>query len=602
MNSEFTDCSIMKSVLYFCVFHVVLVGVFGEFVSVMEGDTVTLHTGLSEIQNDVAMDWRYGVEGNLIAQISYGAFKKYIYEFIFDGRFRNGLKLDNKTGDLTVRNFRPELSGLYEVTGSNRLSKMFNVSAVSVDEVKSVLVMVGESVTLHTYLTDVQTVNMIQWRFQRQISSIAEVNRKAGKVSYDDADERFRHRLHLDYLTGALTIRNIRIGHSGFYEADINSATHNIHKMFNVIVSGEKKLVSVMEGQSAFLQTGLPEILLDDYMIWMFADMVIAEIHKTLPKYADDRFRDRLQINNLTGSLTINECKTSDSGLYELKISSNRHSVHQRFIVTVDVATSAETTAIVVFLLIFVIGLVVLSFLRRNCKVKDAVKSLWLMEEVSITLQGNAQLQTGDQILWTFGDKNTPIAEIKDTAEIIYYHGPDGRFRDRLMLETTGDLTITNTRTVHSGDYKLKIMRNAKTSFKRFHLTFFDIATSVLVMKDDLITLNTDTELQPDDKVLWKFKDEATVIAKTKGVPRESTTLHGPGGRFRNRMKLDQQTRSLAIKDSRTADSGQYKLEIIRSGKTSVKLFIVTISDPAGFGNLPEEVALLEQGHFSDSN
>lgn len=596
MNSEFTDCSIMKSLLYFCVFHVVLVGVFGEFVSVMEGDSVTLHTGLSEMEYDEVMEWRYGVEGNLIAQIYNRLFKIFIYESILDGRFTNRLKLDNKTGDLTVRNFRTELSGLYKVTNSYyRLNKMFNVSAVSVDEVKSVLVMLGESVTLHTDLTDVQTVDMIQWRFQRQISSIAKMNRKAVKVSYDDADEKFRNRLHLDYLTGSLTIRNIEICHSGFYEADINSTTHTIHKMFNVTASGEKSYVSVMEGQSVFLQTGLTEILLDDYIIWMFADMVIAEIHKTLPKYADKRFRDQLQINKQTGSLTINECKTSDSGLYELKISSNRHSVHKRFIVNVSVTASGETTTIVVVvLLIFVIGGVVLNVHRRNSKVKDPVKSLWLMEEVSVALLSNAQLQTGNQILWTFGDENTPIAEIKDTGEIIYYHGPDGRFRDRLMLDkTTGDLNITNTRTAHTGYYKLKIRRNAKTLFRRFHLTFFDNATSVLVMMDKLIILKTDTELQPDDEVLWKFGDESSVIAKTKGGARESNTLPGPGGRFRNRMKLDQRTGSLTIKDTRTTDSGQYKLEIIRSGKTSVKLFIVTISDPAGFGNVQEEEALL---------
>ncbi len=107
---------------------------------------------------------------------------------------------------------------------------------------KSVSVKVGDSVTLNTDLTEIQRDDEIQWKFEHQNSPVAEINRKARKIStYDDTDGRFRDKLQLDYLTGSLTIRNIGIKHSGLYEADIStsSSKHTIHKTFNVTVSGE---------------------------------------------------------------------------------------------------------------------------------------------------------------------------------------------------------------------------------------------------------------------------------------------------------------------------------------------------------------------------
>ncbi len=112
-----------------------------------------------------------------------------------------------------------------------------------VDEVKSVSVMEGDSVTLNTGLTEIQTHDETQSRFEHQNSPVAEINRKARKTSTnDDTDGRFRDKLQLDNLTGSLTIRNIGIKHSGLHEADIStssSSKHTIHKTFNVTVSGE---------------------------------------------------------------------------------------------------------------------------------------------------------------------------------------------------------------------------------------------------------------------------------------------------------------------------------------------------------------------------
>ncbi|XP_050959680.1 uncharacterized protein LOC127161082 [Labeo rohita] len=90
----------------------------------------------------------------------------------------------------------------------------------------------------------------------------------------------------------------------------------------------------------------------------------------------------------------------------------------------------------------------------------DVVNSVSVMEGDSVTLEsGVTEIQTRDVITWTFGHPETLIAQIiKEDGIFSTYDGPDGRFRDRLKLDhQTGSLTITNTRTTHSGLYLISI-------------------------------------------------------------------------------------------------------------------------------------------------
>ncbi|KAL0161435.1 hypothetical protein M9458_045160, partial [Cirrhinus mrigala] len=106
--------------------------------------------------------------------------------------------------------------------------------------VKSVSVLVGDSVTLNSNITEIQRDDVIRWRFEHQQTSVAEINRKVGIFStYDGADGRFGDRLQLDCFTGSLTIRDIGTRHSGLYEADIGrpGSKHTIQKTFSVTVS-----------------------------------------------------------------------------------------------------------------------------------------------------------------------------------------------------------------------------------------------------------------------------------------------------------------------------------------------------------------------------
>ncbi|XP_067252494.1 carcinoembryonic antigen-related cell adhesion molecule 1-like [Chanodichthys erythropterus] len=86
--------------------------------------------------------------------------------------------------------------------------------------------------------------------------------------------------------------------------------------------TGGTETVSVIEGDSVTLHTGFTEILTDDHVLWIWlnSSVCIAEIIKQTISFPDVIFRDRLQLDFKTGSLTITNITTTQNGLYELLI------------------------------------------------------------------------------------------------------------------------------------------------------------------------------------------------------------------------------------------------------------------------------------------
>ncbi|XP_051550713.1 uncharacterized protein LOC127438844 [Myxocyprinus asiaticus] len=95
--------------------------------------------------------------------------------------------------------------------------------------------------------------------------------------------------------------------------------------------------VSVMEGDSITLHTGLTEIQKDDTILWIFGppDTRIADIYKQNITIYDEKFRGIFQLDITTGSLTIKNIRSSYSGLYKLTIFSKKGVSHKAFPVTV---------------------------------------------------------------------------------------------------------------------------------------------------------------------------------------------------------------------------------------------------------------------------
>ncbi len=96
----------------------------------MERDSVTLHTDLTEIHEDDDILWKYGDDNSLLAEISREKKISSTYDDGPDEKFRNRLKLDHQTGSLTITNTTTEHAGVYklDIIGVKWSSKTFSVS------------------------------------------------------------------------------------------------------------------------------------------------------------------------------------------------------------------------------------------------------------------------------------------------------------------------------------------------------------------------------------------------------------------------------------------------------------------------------------------
>uniref|UniRef100_A0A8C1N6N4 Ig-like domain-containing protein n=1 Tax=Cyprinus carpio TaxID=7962 RepID=A0A8C1N6N4_CYPCA len=218
-----------------------------------------------------------------------------------------------------------------------------------------------------------------------------------------------------------------------------------------VFGADEVKPVSVMEGDFVTLNPDPAKIQGFVKIQWRFGEKLIAQTKGTESSIEyEDIFRDRLQLDHQTGSLTIKNMRTKHSALYQLQIDySDTVPSYIQFSVTVKESPAVIDSA------------------------KGEMKLMSVKEGDPVILQTDVPQLTGDElIVWRFGDEEKLIAkhDIEAKSPPLYYE-TDERFRDRLKLDQTGSLTITNTRTTDSGVYKVKISSNKQTLYKRFIVT-----------------------------------------------------------------------------------------------------------------------------------
>ncbi|XP_077081553.1 uncharacterized protein LOC143735299 [Siphateles boraxobius] len=198
-------------------------------------------------------------------------------------------------------------------------------------ETVSVSVILGESDTLYTGVTEVRRKDEIEWRLN--VNRIARISN--GSIRTEGAS---RDRLKLNNQTGDLKITNIKTTDSGKYKLEITNSTGTTVKIFSVSVVSVS--VSVLEGDSVTLHTGVPEPQRYDVIQWRFEhqNSPIAEINRktrqSFTSNTDGRFRGRLQLDYWTVSLTIRNIRNKHSGEYEF--STTNHTIHKSFNVTVS--------------------------------------------------------------------------------------------------------------------------------------------------------------------------------------------------------------------------------------------------------------------------
>ncbi|XP_016355114.1 uncharacterized protein LOC107698581 [Sinocyclocheilus anshuiensis] len=246
--------------------------------------------------------------------------------------------------------------------------------------------MKGDSVTLHTNII-INQRDRVKWYFNDIF--IAQITGDLSDICTDvqcneEGTERFRDRLKLDNQTADLTITNT--SDNGVYHLKIFSSRHT-GKDFDVVVhdvpAAGMKRKAVTEGESVTLDTP-EEKKTNDVMAWFFNDILIAEITGDQSKICtddqcDERFRDRLKLDNQTGSLIITNIRSTDSGLYNLKIKSsrNRYSTTSIKSFTVSVTDSGPSSTAVagicaaVAVVLLVVAAVGVIYYHRRSSIKD---------------------------------------------------------------------------------------------------------------------------------------------------------------------------------------------------------------------------------------
>ncbi|XP_067253088.1 uncharacterized protein [Chanodichthys erythropterus] len=490
----------------------------------IEGFSITLNSDLTEMKDGDVIQWRFG--NTLIAEINKQNNRFTVYDDVLDGRFRDKLKLDNQTGSLTITETRTEHAGVYQLE-INSVRKRFNLT---VAEIKEVSVKMGDSVTLNSGLTEMKDGDQIQWKFEKG-PVIAEINVTADRFTvYDDVlDGRFRDRLKLDNQTGSLTITNITTEHVGSYQRLI------LYTWIDYFLRIYDEVTSVMEGNSVSLNSGLAGMKKDDAIYWWFYKTLIAKINKeddsiTLYGVLDGRFRDRLKLDKQTGSLTITNITTEHAGYYKLQ--------------TIGAKPSLKTFSVSVYA-------------RLPVPVEYQDKNTY-----SCVLNNPISNQT----------QHLDITHLCHTcSDSVHCCGPTEAVI-RLVLSA-----LVGVATVIFLVYDIR-SRRAERDQAQIHTSgvFGDYDEKyVFVNKRDLVTLNSDlTEMKDDEVIQWRF--ENTLIAEIN-KQNDSFTVYDDviDGRFRDKLKLNNQTGSLTITNTTTEHDGHYQLQLNYVRRS----FILVVSD-----------------------
>uniref|UniRef100_A0A667XBZ2 Immunoglobulin domain-containing protein n=1 Tax=Myripristis murdjan TaxID=586833 RepID=A0A667XBZ2_9TELE len=209
---------------------------------------------------------------------------------------------------------------------------------------------VGQNVTLQTGVTGLQADDDIT------CSVLSDDSNKKLKLDYID---RFKGRLHLQEDSGSLTITNLNMNDTAFYQVQIingKSSTHTfslivkwpfgyfimcvlylmhltqtlfcVFAVTAVLAHGEAEVIRRRVGQSVTLQTGVTGLQADDDI--------------TCSILSDDS--DKLRLHQDSGSLTIMNLNMNDTAVYQIQIINGNSSTHTFNITVGDTTPPLKVT------------------------------------------------------------------------------------------------------------------------------------------------------------------------------------------------------------------------------------------------------------------
>ncbi|XP_057181065.1 uncharacterized protein LOC130548360 isoform X4 [Triplophysa rosa] len=487
-------------------------------------------------------------------------------------------------------------------------------SGVFGDEVMTV--MEGHSVTLHTHLTDMKRVIRIMWwageeDYNNFLLTIA------GNRIYDvDVDDvRFRGRLLVNNQTGDLTIKNMRVKHSGLYQARIFNFDRagTTYKNFSVTVyesprvldTCEVKSVSVSEGESVTLHTDV-QTHRDDLILWRFGDegLLIAKYDKEDNKisiYDDDGFRGRLKLDDQTGSLNISDVRSSDSGLYKLKINNNKQTLYKTFSVYVGGPQCSEpvvTYCVLLFLFLLVLMAISVyqcrhstSGLRRiiaSCKSTVDKRGICVVVfHCVVTVLLLVLLVLLGVVTYSYIN-NLDLEQMDDMSatSLAVLFGVLQMLQILTLILVFQRISLQKQRGTCLGVLCLLLLLLNVV----FHtVCFMDLKQTEGVFGDEVkktvmeghsVTLHTDlTDMKRVIKVIWRVEEKGpnkSLVSIADNKPSYNDTEI-----FRDRLQVNNQTGDLTINNMRVKHSGRYQAEInyINSAGTTYKNFSVTVNE-----------------------
>ncbi|XP_056614146.1 SLAM family member 9-like isoform X2 [Triplophysa dalaica] len=234
------------------------------------------------------------------------------------------------------------------------------VFGVDADEVKSVSVMEGDSVTLHTNLTDIQKRDQVLWMFGPEETRVAEIHKKS--IDMYDSNEKFGDRLKLDSQTGSLNITNTRITDSGLYKLQIISDRGNSDKKFNVTVYAQLSVPVIIRDSSQCSSSSERSSVSKCVLLCSAIDVT----HVSLSWYKGNSLLSNISVSDLNIRLSLPlEVEYQDTNTY-ICVVSNPVSIQTRHLNVSDICQTCSekndfpvVIAVVIAILIVIAAVVV---------------------------------------------------------------------------------------------------------------------------------------------------------------------------------------------------------------------------------------------------